>query len=272
MARKRKHPEHANHERWLVSYADFITLLFAFFVVMFAASNSDQKKAGQIAQAVQVAFKELAIFTPTGKVVPLYDNGNLPSDTKRVIGNDHSPFDPTQFVAGGKAGDSISKQLSDIRSQLEVKLKEELANRSIRISEDSRGLTVSLAEAGFFDPGSAVMPPKALEAVDRIAATLRPFEHNIRVEGHTDNTPIHTAQFPSNWELSTARATFLLQYLIATEKISPQRLSAVGYGEYRPVASNDTAEGRAENRRVDLVVLGPVALKLEPQIPPNAVK
>src|SRR5215471_11298783 len=154
MARKRKHPEHVNHERWLVSYADFITLLFAFFVVMFAASNSDQKKAGRIANAVQVAFKEMAVFTPTGKVVPLYDNGSLPSDSKRVIGNDHSAFDAAQFVASG-ISDAGRKAMRQVRQQLEGMLQEELAKGSVRISEDSRGLTVSLNEAGFFDPGSA---------------------------------------------------------------------------------------------------------------------
>src|SRR5437868_5415790 len=122
MARKRKHPEHVNHERWLVSYADFITLLFAFFVVMFAASNSDQKKAGQVAQAVQVAFKEMAVFTPTGKVVPLYDSGNLPSDMKRVVGNSHSAFDAAQFVSSGKPSEPTAKALAEIRSQLEAKL------------------------------------------------------------------------------------------------------------------------------------------------------
>src|SRR5437762_4961754 len=100
MARKRKHAEHANHERWLVSYADFITLLFAFFVVMFAASNSDQKKAGQVAQAMQVAFRDMAIFSPSGKVVPLYDTGGLPSDTHTVMGNTHSGFDAAEFVEG----------------------------------------------------------------------------------------------------------------------------------------------------------------------------
>ena len=110
------------------------------------------------------------------------------------------------------------------------------------------------------------MPPQSLEVVDRIAATLRPLSYNIRVEGHTDNAPIHTPQFPSNWELSTARATFLLQYLISNAEIPAQRLSAVGYGEYRPVASNDTPEGRAANRRVDLVVLGDAAEKLEPKL------
>src|SRR5438876_3074448 len=114
MARKKKHPEQVNHERWLVSYADFITLLFAFFVVMFAASNSDQKKAGQVAQAVQVAFKEMAVFPPAGKVVPLYDTGGLPIDHQQVIGNTHSGFDAAQFVAGGKAGEA-SKEMMAIR-------------------------------------------------------------------------------------------------------------------------------------------------------------
>jgi chemotaxis protein MotB len=266
MARKKKHPEHVNHERWLVSYADFITLLFAFFVVMFAASNSDQKKAGQVAQAVQVAFREMAIFSPSGKVVPLYDTGGLPSDSKTVVGNTHSAFDATEFVASGKPALSGRPAMTAVRAELEEVLKNEITDQSVRLSEDSRGLTISLAEAGFFDSGLAVMPPKALAIVDRIAAKLQPLDYGIRVEGHTDNTPIHTAQFPSNWELSTARATFLLQYLISTSRLPAPRLSAVGYGEYRPVSPNTTVEGRAANRRVDLVVLGEAAEKLEPQL------
>ncbi|HYR85270.1 MAG TPA: flagellar motor protein MotB [Terriglobia bacterium] len=270
MARKRKHPEHVNHERWLVSYADFITLLFAFFVVMFAASNSDQKKAGQIAQAVQTAFHDLAVFTPSGKVVPLYDQGGLPSNSQNVLGNAHSAFDKAQLVTpAGKPGDP-GKLIREVKNQLELMLKDELAKNTIRITEDARGLTVSLAEAGFFGAGSATMNPGALAIVERIAATLRPLPYNLRIEGHTDNTPIHTAQFPSNWELSTSRATYLLQYMISTANISPERLSAVGYGEYRPVVSNETAEGRAANRRVDVVVLSSVAQQqLEP---PQAAK
>src|ERR1051325_11030706 len=127
MARKKKHAEHVNHERWLVSYADFITLLFAFFVVMFAASNSDQKKAGKIAKAVQVAFKEMAVFAPTGKVVPLFDEGGLPSETKTVIGNTHSAFDSTQFVSSGKPGEAAKKTITEVRQEFEKSLKEEIA-------------------------------------------------------------------------------------------------------------------------------------------------
>jgi chemotaxis protein MotB len=265
MARKRKHAEHVNHERWLVSYADFITLLFAFFVVMFAASNSDEKKAGQVAQAVQVAFQELAVFTPSGKVVPLYDAGGLPKDSTTVIGNTHSAFDATQLVSGINTSQG-AKSIVEARTQLESRLTEQLQNQSVRITQDARGLVISLAEAGFFEPGSAVMNAKALAVVDQIAETITTVPSGIRVEGHTDNTPIRTLQFPSNWELSTARATFLLQYLIAKSNMSPARLSAVGYGEYRPIASNDTPAGRAANRRVDLVVLGASAQKLEPEV------
>src|SRR3989449_2925506 len=157
-------------------------------------------------------------------------------------------------------------RLSDVKAQLEIILKNEISNRNIHLSEDSRGLTISLAEAGFFDPGSAMINTKALAAVDSITATLQPLTYSIRVEGHTDNTPIHTPQFPSNWELSTTRATFLLQYLISNGKISPRRLSAVGYGEYHPIAPNNTPEGRAANRRVDIVLLGSAAEKQEPEL------
>src|SRR5262249_17603056 len=266
MARKRKHPDHTNHERWLVSYADFITLLFAFFVVMFAASNSDQKKAGQVAQAVQVAFSDLAAFTPTGKVVPLYDEGGLPADSKNIFGNAHSGFDAAQIVSPVSKPGEGGKSIGQVKQELEALLKNELTNKKVRITQDGRGLTISLAEAGFFDSGSAIMHPDSLPVVDRIAATLRPLQYSLRVEGHTDNTPIHTTQFPSNWELSTARATRVLQYLITTGQIPAPRLSAVGYGEYRPAASNATPEGRAANRRVDLVVLGDAAQKLETQL------
>ena len=264
MARKKKHPEHVNHERWLVSYADFITLLFAFFVVMFAASNSDQKKAGQVAQAVQVAFSDLAVFTPSGKVVPLYDEGGLPADSKNIVGNAHSAFESAQIISPSSKPGEGGKSIGEVKQELESLLKDEVTSQKVRITEDSRGLTISLAEAGFFDSGSAIMHAESLSVVDRIAGTMRPLQYNVRVEGHTDNTPIHTAQFPSNWELSTARATFVLQYLISTTGTSPQRLSAVGYGEYRPVNSNASAEGRAANRRVDLVVLNAEAQKQEP--------
>jgi chemotaxis protein MotB len=247
-----------------VSYADFITLLFAFFVVMFAASNSDQKKAGQVSKAVQGAFHDLAFFSPSGKVVPLFDDGGVPSTETSIVGNLKSGFSATQVVPSGGNGLKVADRYNQAKTELKEAFSEEEKTGTVRFTEDGRGLVLSLAEAGFFDPGSAIMRPKALDILDRIAQRVSAAEVPLRVEGHTDNTPIHTAQFPSNWELSTARATNVLQYLIANAHLDPQRLSAIGYGEYKPVADNSTVEGRAANRRVDLVILGAAAQKLEP--------
>src|SRR6185295_715219 len=143
MARKKKHAEHVNHERWLVSYADFITLLFAFFVVMFAASNADSKKAGQVAQAVQVAFKEMAIFTPGSKVVPLSDKGGgSGAPSTAALGNGLSSLGIAPFVDGGSGagkGSGTAKAISEVKAKLETMLKAEVANHTVRLAEDSRG-------------------------------------------------------------------------------------------------------------------------------------
>ena len=266
MARRKKHAEHVNHERWLVSYADFITLLFAFFVVMFAASNSDQKKVGQIAQAVQVAFKDLGMFTPAGKVIPLHDDGGLANAPARAFGSTKSPFSQTSQL------NEAAPDLATIKMQLEEMLHSEVTNRTVQIHQDSRGVVVSLAEAGFFDSGSAVVNTGGLAVLQRIAEKLHDIPQDLRIEGHTDNTPIHTAQFPSNWELSTGRATYVLGYLIMNAHIPPIRLSAVGYGEYRPAASNATPEGKAANRRVDVVILSSEAQTLEPEKPAETTR
>jgi chemotaxis protein MotB len=264
MARKKKHPEHVNHERWLVSYADFITLLFAFFVVMFSASNADKQKAGQIATAMESAFHELAIFTPSGKTVNLMDDGGIASPKPSIAGNPNTTVSSVQIAQGTDQGGAGGSSMREAKAALQNALQEEVQAGAVRIHHDGRGLIVSLAEAGFFDPGSAVMRVTATEVLNRIAEKIQPLNAHIRVEGHTDNMPIKTAQFPSNWELSTARATNVLQHLLARAEFKPDYLSAVGFGEYRPVAPNDTAHGRAANRRVDLVVLGTEASIFEP--------
>jgi chemotaxis protein MotB len=186
-----------------------------------------------------------------------------------VIDNKAGAMSEAQIVGPSQPNSRGQNQgtgeMTPVRAQLENQLQSELTEGKVRMKEDERGLVISLAEAGFFDPGSAMVQPKALPTIDRIAAVVMSLPHNLRVEGHTDNRPIRTALFPSNWELSTARATQVLQYLISTSGIPPERLSAVGYGEYRPTADNETIEGRAANRRVDLVILGAAALKLEPK-------
>jgi chemotaxis protein MotB len=261
MVRKRSRQySRPSRDRWLVSYADFITLLFALFVVLFAASNADDQRAGRVAKAVKGAFHSFGVFAESGKVVSLFEDE--PNSTAILVSED---LDSTADV-GPVPFPSVSgnPQLDELTAILGQKLRGTIENGALRLSRDSRGLTISLTEAGFFAPGSAVIQAEAYAVVDQIAEIIRKVSNNVRVEGHTDNTPIHTAQFPSNWELSTARATHLLQYLIATASIPPQRLSAVGYGEYHPVVSNNTIEGRAANRRVDLVILSATAEKLEP--------
>jgi chemotaxis protein MotB len=138
---------------------------------------------------------------------------------------------------------------------LEQALHGEIAQHQVSLRHDTDGLVISLREFGFFDSGSARIKPEALPALDRIASILAIRTCGLRIEGHTDNVPIHTAQMASNWELSTARATELIRVLIIGHRFMPARLSAAGYAEYHPVASNLTAQGRAQNRRVDIVIL-----------------
>ncbi len=201
---------------------------------------------------------------------PLYDEGGLPSNKVSVIGNLHSAFSETQFMteSGDGEGEGVGEgqyTIDQVKELLTTMLGEDLESGKVRLSLDGRGLTVSLAEAGFFSPGSDVLQADGLPVVESIAKKLKDVRYNLRVEGHTDNIPIRTARFPSNWELSTSRATHVLQYLISETGIPPSRLSAVGYGEYRPVAPNETREGRGLNRRVDIVVLSTTAEQLEPK-------
>jgi chemotaxis protein MotB len=226
-----------HQDRWLVSYADFITILLALFVVLFAASNADQQKAGRVAIAVKGAFRNLGVFA-----------GNST---------------PSGAEASDPAVPSSQSEMEYLKAKLQLQLASSIESGSVRVIQDFRGLTISLTETGFFAAGSAIVQPEAYPSVDQIAATLREVNNHIRVEGHTDNTPIHTAVYPSNWELSTDRAIHILQYLVFRSGISPRRLSAAGYAEYRPIAPNDTVDGRALNRRVDLVTLSSSALEPE---------
>lgn len=250
MSRKKKAPEHVNHERWLISYGDFITLLFALFVVLFASSQVDKRKTVAVAQAIQIAFQQLGVF-PTGP-------GTQELERIRLLANSNPPapnplhVEPPNTLRGPEYRTGEFKLL---RAELMTVLASEISHRDVNIRTTRDGLVVSLQEVGFFDSGSAVMKPNALPVLRKIAATLSGAPQNIRVEGHTDNVPIHNSQFASNWDLSTARATEVLNLLITRFGIAPNRLSAAGYAKYHPVASNATASGRARNRRVDIVVL-----------------
>jgi len=255
--RKRARP-HANHERWLVSYADFITLLFAFFVVLYASSQVDHRKVGRLAMAIQVAFQELGVFPDSNSKVPIDINEPMPFSTVQAIENAKRNAELGRISSPPEdklAAASEEANLTTLQAELQQALQHEIAQHSVALHRETEGLVISLREFGFFDSGSAALKPSAVPALDRIASILAIRTCRLRIEGHTDNVPIHTAQMASNWELSTARSTELVRLLILRYRFSPDRLSAAGYAEYHPIASNDTAQGRAQNRRVDVVIL-----------------
>jgi chemotaxis protein MotB len=259
MTRRRRRPRaHSNHERWLVSYADFITLLFAFFVVLYASSQVDQKKVGKLALAIQIAFQDLGVFPASTTQIPLDTNDPMPFSTVQAIQNVKRNTELGRISSppeGSLAAASEDTDLSTLQTELREALHNEIALHEVALHRETDGLVISLREFGFFGSGSATIKPESLSALDRIASILAIRTYKLRIEGHTDNIPIHTAQMASNWELSTARATELVRILIIRHGYAPERLSAAGYAEYHPIASNLTPEGRAQNRRVDIVIL-----------------
>ncbi len=233
-----------SHDRWLVSYADFVTLLFAFFVVLYATAQVDKQKALRLSNAIESGFQELGVFR----------NGD-PEAVSAAVPDSAEVSSPK--AAAPPSAQEILRQhdLSAIRSELERALAPEIRQNDVALHLDADGLVVSLREMGFFDSGSASIKPGAENAFRRIALILRDHACFVRIEGHTDNVPIHTAQFASNWELSTARATDLVKALVERYEISADHLSAAGYAEFHPVSSNDSVKGRQLNRRVDVVIL-----------------
>ena len=243
---KRRSSDHAHHDRWLVSYADFITLLFAFFVVLYASSRTDQRKQTQVAHSIQAAFQALGLF-------PAY----APRDASPAGPTHSEPAAPVNVVLGDdlSASPQVQQDLAHLQGQLAAMLAPQIHSQAVALRLGRDGLVISLRETGFYDSGSALPHPSSQGTLDRLAMRLRATPYDLRIEGHTDNVPIHTAQFASNWELSTARATELAKIFITQYGLAPGRLSAAGFAEYHPVASNDTPDGRSQNRRVDIIVL-----------------
>jgi len=244
---QRHRKSHVSHERWLISYADFITLLFSLFVVLYAFARADEKKQTQVTAAIDTAFKSLGIF---GQTIP------RPGKAPHTQGAEQ-PVIPMNIVMGEEvlAPARVRQDLDRMRRDLTQRLSNQVAQHTVSIQMGRDGLVISLREAGFFNSASAAPRPEALPALRQIAASLSRSPYDLRIEGHTDNIPIHTAEFESNWELSSARATRIARLFLDLKALLPDRLSAAGYAEFHPVATNDTAEGRAENRRVDLVVM-----------------
>jgi chemotaxis protein MotB len=268
MARKR-HEEHANHERWLISYADFITLLFAFFVVLYSSSQVDKRKVGKLAMAIQVAFQQMGAFPTSNTKLPLSETEPMPFQDVQSIENVSRSQDLQRFVQpqnGSLSNAVLPGKILGIQDVIEKALAPEIRRHVVEIKQQREGLVISLREMGFFESGSATMQRSSADAIERLVNVLKDRTEMLRIEGHTDNVPIHNAHFNSNWDLSTARAMELLRLFITEYNIAPSRLTVSGYGEYHPVDTNDTAEGRGHNRRVDIVILS------VPNTPPAAAK
>jgi chemotaxis protein MotB len=273
MSRRRRLRGHANHERWLVSYADFITLLFAFFVVLYSSAQVDQRKVGKLALSIQVAFQELGVFPASNTKTPLDLNEPMPFSTVQAIENAKRNTDLGRIASPPQDDPSALSEEADLttlQDELEQALAREIGMHTVAVHRESEGLVISLREFGFFESGSAALRPSALPAVDRIASILSVRTCRLRIEGHTDNIPIHTAQMASNWELSTARSTELVRLLITRYNFAPDRLSAAGFAQYHPIASNSTTQGRAQNRRVDIVILSERIIRTAPSESANS--
>jgi chemotaxis protein MotB len=257
---KKRRPEHVNHDRWLVSYADFITLLFAFFVVLYASSQVDKRRAGRLAMAIQVAFQELGVFQTSNTKIPLQDEDAMPFEKVQTIENMERKADLAKIVnpmKGTLTSSAEVQSLQEAQEAIQKALNSEIMKHEVTMTMRREGLVISLKEMGFFESGSATIRPDSMDAISRLAEVLKQRKEDLRIEGHTDNIPIHNSHFASNWELSTTRATEMIRLMIMKFELPASHLSAAGYGEFHPVSGNDTASGRAQNRRLDIVILTP---------------
>jgi len=262
---RKKTAAHANHERWLVSYADFMTLLFAFFVVMFASTQSDKNKAKDVSDSVRQAlehgkFSE-AISTVLGRGKHEAKKAPVSKELTPERENPNMPPPPPPPPPGAHPPD-LSKSLEILQKGLELDLK----TGKLQLRLDARGLIISMREKAFFASGDSAIAPDSLPMLAKIAAVVQSLPNSVRLEGHTDARPIHTSRFHSNWELSAARSIAMLELLRDRFQIPPSRMAVAGYAENSPVDTNDTEEGRAHNRRVDLVLLSAGGLSSEPAV------
>jgi chemotaxis protein MotB len=242
MRRRRREEEHENHERWMISYADFITLLFAFFVVMYAGSSVNERRAQAVSGSIGSAFGRVPVIheIPRDSIVP--DLPLLPRAMPYRSRNNEA--------AVRREREQMSSMARDLLTALNP-----LAERGmVRVTQGQRGITVEINASMLFASGDAKLSPQAVNALFAVAAVLRADNHAIQVEGHTDNAPISNALYASNWELSAVRAGSVVR-LFVDSGIAPQRLVAMGHGNTRPVASNETPEGRMRNRRVQMLVM-----------------
>lgn len=279
MARKKKHPEHENLERWLVSYADFITLLFATFTALYALSLSDANKLKDISAAIAAGFEEQSLIHGIKSIL----QGNNPPSREPdptssrisvggsgLLGMHKSmTYQPGEVESVERFAQQLALDLDEVNAEIQKQNRENTKKggsggtedgntpmRPVQMSVQGRGLRLSLDSRLLFPPGNAALQPSARKVLDVVAKRIKHLSSGniIHVEGHTDSLPIATAVYPSNWELSGARASSIVRYFIQQHDFKANALVAVGYGDTQPLADNRTPEGRSRNRRVDLII------------------
>ncbi|MEM0950578.1 MAG: OmpA family protein [Cyanobacteria bacterium P01_H01_bin.74] len=285
MARKKKHPEHENLERWLVSYADFMTLLFATFTALYALAQTDASKLRETTNAIREGFEEQSIMhgiksVLSGMSPPTRNPDPLSSQRGAgpgVIGKfDSMTYRPGEIKSIKKMAQKLSQDLKDLNQEIAD------ANKAVALKQNSgqtrsgqnqgpgdstppinpieaavqeRGIRISFDSRLLFKSGDAALKPAGQKFIDKVAKRLKDIKSpNIRIEGHTDSQPLSTFKFASNWELSAARSSSVVRHLIANHAFLPSSLAVVGYGATQPIGNNKTAEGRAKNRRVDIIL------------------
>lgn len=264
MRRAIEEPSH-DHERWLVSYADFITLLFAFFVVMYSVSSVNEGKYRVLTQTLEGIFNKTQSTLGVGRLEDQWQQSRVGSDRAipQVLPGDRNSDDDYRYGVPGQAkppeaggaltGSFGADALAEINAQIQAQFSDLIALGEIRVTSSAAWIEVDIKSNILFESGQAAPSDVAQQLITGLAQILSNKPNPVHVEGFTDNVPINTDRYPSNWELSTARASAVLR-LLAAGGVNPARLAAVGYAQYQPIASNDTAEGRRKNRRVVLVI------------------
>ncbi len=235
MRKRRKRAESTeNVERWMVSYADFVTLLFCFFTALYAISNVDTHKLEQFVSSMKSAFNE------------------------GEQGKEFSVINDVQIIAPI----DIETE-ADVREMLDTIMK--ASDGSVDVKRDRRGVVIAVADKMLYTSGSARLKDGAMNFLDQLVQPIMDYPNPVRIEGHTDNIPINTKEYPSNWELSASRAINVARYFVEKHQIDPGRITSIGYAEHKPVSSNDSPDGRSKNRRVEIVLLSESEKRKEPE-------
>lgn len=258
MARRKLPEEHENMERWLVSYADFITLLFAFFVVMYALSSINEGKYRVLSDALVSAFQE---SPRSDRLVQMGGRRTEPFEGTGLPIGKNVPQPPRDAADPAQAAERMKRVAKNVLEAMQPLIRD----GQVRVTQSPRGITVEINASVLYRSGEALLQPQSIDALKAVAKVLAEVDNPILVEGHTDNVPINVPAFPSNWELSSARAGSVVR-LFSEQGVPSARMVAIGYADNRPVDTNATPDGRARNRRVNVMILneaGGAAWELE---------